>query len=223
MAQRIKHLIQSGGYEAGARLPSIAEMARRFGVGSPTVREALRKLQTVGVVTIRHGSGVYVNKDHNSLVLSNPVFDAAVSKKLLLDLIDARIPIEMTSAGLAAQYATASDLAEMARLLTEAHAHLDDDAILTPTNLAFHRQIAVASNNSVLLQILEVLSSVFQKEQRLILDIYGSREHDHAEHVGIYEAVKARNKALAVARMKAHLEGVRETLVRWNPTANPVA
>ena len=197
-------------------------MARRFGVGAPTVREALRKLETVGVVSMRHGSGVYVNKDDNALLVSNPVFDGTVSKKLLLDLIEARIPIEIQSASLAAKHATDTQLREMARLLGVAGEHLNDDAVLNPTNLSFHRQIAVASGNTVILQILDVVSSVFQREQRIILDIFGSRAQDHAEHMGIYEALCAHDETLAVDRMRAHLEGVRAALVRWNPQANPL-
>ena len=61
LARRIRGLIQNGDYKEGDRLPPIMEMARRFGVGHPTIREALKKLETMGVVEIRHGSGVYVS------------------------------------------------------------------------------------------------------------------------------------------------------------------
>src|SRR5687767_9866542 len=91
LARRIRQLIQQRKHKAGDRLPSIAEMARMFGVGAPTLREALKKLETVGVVTIRHGSGVYVAQHHDTLVIPIPVYDGAASKKLLLDLIEARI------------------------------------------------------------------------------------------------------------------------------------
>lgn len=216
-------MIQAGGFQRGDRLPSINEMARSFGVGHPTLREALKKLETVGVVTIRHGSGVYVDRDHNALLVSNPVYEAPISKKLLVDLIEARIPIEVQSASLAATNATVEHLEEMTRLLEEAGRSLDNDAQLTATNMSFHRQIAVASGNTVLLQILEVLSRLFQDEQRLILDIYGSRRQDHAEHLEILEALQKHDATLAAARMNTHLEGVREVLLRWNPKTNPVA
>ena len=62
VAQRITQLIQSGNYGPGARLPAISRMATQFAVGAPTLREALKKLETVGVVDIRHGSGVYVGR-----------------------------------------------------------------------------------------------------------------------------------------------------------------
>ena len=227
LAQRITQLIQAGEFTAGDRLPAIATMARQFGVGSPTLREALRKLETVGVVDIRHGSGVYVNRAPDSLVITNPILhfsqDGAVSKKLLVDLIEARIPIEVTSATLAAEHATPEHLAEMRRLLDHAGATLDEAAVLNQTNLAFHRQIALASGNIVLRQVLEVLSSLFREEQRLIIDIHGSRKHDHGEHVTILEALEQRDPALAGQRMRTHLDGVREVLMRWEPVAAPVA
>ncbi|CAN5777683.1 FadR/GntR family transcriptional regulator [soil metagenome] len=216
LAQRIKQLIRSEGHADGARLPTISEMARVFGVGPPTVREALKKLQTVGVVDIRHGSGVYVSRNHNPLLVSNPIFDGAVSKKLLVDLIEARIPIEGKSAALAARNATSEHLDEMERLLATAGKSLDDDAVLSAANMRFHAQIARASGNTVLGQLLDVLSNLFREEQRIILGIYGSRKKDHVEHVGILEALQQRDEDLAVVRMRAHLEGVRDVLLQWD-------
>ena len=220
LAQRIKLLIQEGGFDKGDRLPAINEMARRFGVGHPTLREALKKLQTVGTVDIRHGSGVYVGKNQDALVVSNPVFAGKVSKKLLVDLMDARIPVELRTVALAARNATDEHLDEMRRLLAHARDNLSNPEVLTPTNLGFHQQIAIASGNTVLKQILTVLSDLFQDEQRAILDIYSFWQRDYAEHVGILEALEARDETLASNRMRAHLEGVREVLIRWDPSAD---
>lgn len=221
LARRIRRLIRLRGDQPGDRLPSIAEMARHFAVGGPTIREALRKLETLGVVDIRHGSGVYVGRPSDALVISNPIFEGAVSKKLLVDLIEARLPIEVQSAALAARHAGTRDLETMAALLARADASLDDAGVLNEVNLAFHRQIAVASGNAVLPQLLEVLGSVFREEQRLILDIHGSRRRDHAEHTAIHEALVAHDEPLATERMRRHLEGVRDVLRQWDPAATP--
>ncbi len=216
LAERIRQLIQSGGFKSGDRLPSIADMARRFGVGHPTLREALKKLETLGIVTIRHGSGVYVGKDDNSLLISNPVFTGSFTRKLLVDLIEARTPIEVTAVRLAAKSATPDNLRQMKSLLTQANENLGDDAVLTRLNMAFHREIAAASGNQVLGQVVEVLTNVFQEEQRAILSIYGSRQKDHAEHVQIYDAIAERDVKLATQRMQAHLDGVQDVLQRWD-------
>lgn len=221
LARRVRELIHAEGCQPGDRLPSIAEMARRFGVGHPTLREALRKLETLGIVDIRHGSGVYVGKDDNSLVITNPVFTGFATRKSLLDLIEARIPIELTSVELAARNATAEDLARMRGHLRKALEHLQADRALSKANMAFHREIAIASGNEVLSQLLDVLASVFQDEQLQILDIYGWRQKDYDEHVKILEALEAKDGALAVERMRAHLTGVREVLLEWDPPVNP--
>ncbi len=209
-------MITSGGFEANHRLPAIPVMAQRFGVGPATVREALKKLETVGVVDIRHGSGVYVGRTTDSFVISNPVFGGTASRKVLVDLIEARIPVEMRTAALAATNATGDHLSEMNRLLSEAGENLDDGTLLNQVNLAFHRQIALASGNTVMHQLLEVLSTLFTNEQRIILDIKGNRANDHAEHFGIYEALQLRDPILATARMQDHLERVRDVLMGWD-------
>ena len=222
LAQRINDMIQRREYQSGDRLPAITAMATQFGVGAPTLREALRKLEAVGVVDIRHGSGVYVAAEHGTMLLSNPVFAAPASKKLLIDLIEARIPIEIQSATHAARNATPEQVAEMRRLLDRASANLDDAAVLNETNLAFHREIAKASGNTVMAQLLEVLSNLFREEQRLIMDIHGSRRDDHREHMAIFEALERHRDKLAGERMRAHLEGVRDVLLHWDPKKTPV-
>lgn len=218
LVQRIQQLIQAEGYQPGDRLPAIAQMARQFGVGSPTLREALKKLETVGAVEIKHGSGVYVGSSPNSLLIPNPIFDGTASKRLLLDLIEARMPIEVQAAVMAAKHATEEHLREMERLLASAEMNIDNDSVLSVTNMAFHRQISLASGNSVFPQILEVLSTLFRNEQRAILSIYGSRRQDHAEHRGIFEAVRRGEETVAAKRMRVHLDGVRRALLQWVPS-----
>ncbi|HEU0052205.1 MAG TPA: GntR family transcriptional regulator [Longimicrobium sp.] len=105
VAQRVRRMIQAG-YGPGERLPSIPRMARELGVSHPTLREALRKLEALGIVEIRHGAGVFVGVDENALLICNPVFEGGLTRKLLLDLVDARAPIEIKAAELAAERAT---------------------------------------------------------------------------------------------------------------------
>jgi GntR family transcriptional repressor for pyruvate dehydrogenase complex len=223
LARRIRSLIQKGDYAQGDRLPSIMEMSRRFGVGHPTIREALKKLETMGIVEIRHGSGVYVSRSEDVLVLASPDYGGQVSKKLLIDLISARIPLEMQSAADAVQNGTPEHLVEMRRLLTTAGQSLDNDDTLNSVNMAFHRKIAQASGNAVLAQLIDVLQDLFTAEQRLILGIFGSRERDHKEHLAILAAIEVRDAKLAVERMRAHLEGVKAAVEQWDPEHHPVS
>jgi GntR family transcriptional repressor for pyruvate dehydrogenase complex len=222
LARRIRTMIQKGEYHEGDRLPAIMEMARRFGVGHPSLREALKKLETMGVVEIRHGSGVYVTRSHDVLVVAAPDFSGAVTKNLLIDLIRARTPLECQSVLFAARNATEDDITEMRRLLATAAASLNDDDVLNSVNMEFHRQIALASGNTVLTQLLGVVQELFTDEQRLILNIFGSRQRDHQEHVAILDALERRDEALCVELMRKHLEGVEEAIRRWDPEYHPV-
>jgi GntR family transcriptional repressor for pyruvate dehydrogenase complex len=222
LARRIQALIQTGGYSEGDRLPSIMEMARRFKVGHPSVREALKRLETIGVVEVRHGSGVYVTRSHDVLLLAAPDYPGEVTKKLLVDLVDARMAIEITSVRLAARNGSADHFAEMRRLVDSAGENLGNDAVLNSVNIAFHREIARASGNGVLAQIIDVLGSLFSKEQRLILGIFGSRDEDHRQHLAILEALERRDGDLSVERIRSHLEGVRDAIRKWDPEDHPL-
>jgi DNA-binding GntR family transcriptional regulator len=76
----------------------------------------------------------------------------------------------------------------------------------------------------VLVQLLDVLRDLFAEEQRLILKIFGSRKRDHEGHLAILEALERRDAALGVKRMRAHLKGVEDAILRWKPghvTAKP--
>lgn len=222
LADRIKGMIEKEHLVAGKRLPAITMLAQKFGVGAPTVREALKRLEAAGAVEIRHGSGVYVADEHDALVIGNPVYSRAISRELLLDLLDARLAIEVPGAALAAERATAGQLEQMAALLQQATEHFADDEMLNRTNMAFHRAIAEASGNVVFRQMLDVLTRLFTREQRAILDIQNARERDHAEHVTIHAALLARDPMRAEALMSAHLKAVRADLARWNPTTHPI-
>lgn len=222
LARQIRGTIQSGNYRRGDRLPPIVEMARRFEVGQPSIREALKKLEAMGVVQIRHGAGVFVTRSEEVLVLASPDYSGTVSKKLLLDLIQARIPIESQSVADCVRNATPEHVKELRRILADAGQHLADAERLNAVNMAFHGKIAEASGNSVTAQLLAVLHDLFTAEQRLILDIFGSREADHAGHLEILDAIERRDEELAVERMRAHLESVRAAILRWNPDDHPV-
>src|SRR3989475_12879257 len=94
-----------------------------------------------------------------------------------------RSALEAQSVADAVQKATAAHLKEMRRLLTTAGENLANDDVLNTVNMSFHRQIAQASGNAVLVQLLDVLRELFTEEQRLILNIFGSRERDHEGHL----------------------------------------
>lgn len=156
LARRIRAMVQSGEYSEGDRLPAILELARQFGVGPPTVREALKKLETLGVVDVRHGVGVYVASRRELMVLARPQIQGAVNSAMLLDLIVARIPLEVSVVEAAAVRISDDELDAMRHLLESVNDVVDDHRLIA-ADAAFHRQLAAVSGNTIMAQMLDAL------------------------------------------------------------------
>lgn len=137
LTERMLELIREGGLRPGDRLPSTRELSQRFAVTTPTLREALRRLEATGAIEMRHGSGIYVGAAIERLVLPNPNMREMHGGQLL-ELLGARIVIEPPLAAMAAGNATKEGLAELREVLAEAGRHLrGEDAELHETNMTF--------------------------------------------------------------------------------------
>jgi GntR family transcriptional regulator, transcriptional repressor for pyruvate dehydrogenase complex len=209
LTEQIVDMIERDALGPGDRMPTVQALAARFAVAAPTMREALRRLQAVGVVEMRHGSGVYVRHAGRRVVLPNP-FPGRLKIETILDLLDARLLIEPHLAGLAAD-ADEAAIADLARLIEDAGRLLEgsEDDRLSAANLGFHRGVARCGGNSVLAQVIDSLLDLYGPEQMEILRLYADRVHDHEEHAAILQAIQAHDPALASERMQRHLEGVR--------------
>jgi GntR family transcriptional regulator, transcriptional repressor for pyruvate dehydrogenase complex len=211
LARRIRAMIQSGEYTEGDRLPAILEMARRFGVGPPTMREALKKLETLGVVDVRHGSGVYVASRRELLVLARPQLGGAVDYALLSDLVDARVPLEVAATRAAAERASGEEIAAMRHLLASVVGSVDEHRLVA-ADAAFHRQLAAASGNTIVAQMLDALRDLFTGEERMVWWEPLLRDADSGAHSRILDAVEQRDADTAGELMRAHLVTVRDAV-----------
>jgi GntR family transcriptional repressor for pyruvate dehydrogenase complex len=212
LSDQVLGLIKSRNLQPGDRLPSMKELAQTFSVATPTIREALRRLQATGVVDIKHGSGIYVRRTNQHLMLVNPhVGD--LDGATVLDLLDARLIIEPPLAGMAAINASEEDIARLEQVLDEAeHLLKGDDLQLNPVNMRFHSVIARASGNRVLAQMLESLVELYTREQLVILEIFNARVRDYRDHILIFGAIRDREPELASRRMTRHLQTVRSVV-----------
>jgi GntR family transcriptional regulator, transcriptional repressor for pyruvate dehydrogenase complex len=208
---RIRESIQSGGYQAGDRLPGIVEMARRFGVGQMVVREALTKLETLGVVEVRHGSGVYVGRDRGVLVLASRDAMRSMTAKVLGDIVSARIPLELESVTSAARNASVEQVQALRDLVALESERLDDDELLRSADDAFHRLVALASGNQVLAQVLDVLRELLA-QQDVAPGGRACRAQSHREHRAIVDAIEQRDENAAATCMRTHLTSERVRL-----------
>nr|QEO74203.1 GntR family transcriptional regulator [uncultured bacterium] len=213
LTEAILGIIRDAGLGPGDAIPSARELAKRFELTTPTIREALRKLEATGAVEFRHGSGTYVGPTINNVVLANP-HRPPITKESVLHLIGARLLIEPA---VAAQAATAQTTAPTSprRSLDGLEAAVTN--ALTPPGgpafaLNFHVELAAASGNPVVEELVASLLKVRLREQQQIRQLYDNRKRDYEEHRAIFEAVKAGDSAAAERLTREHLEHIERAI-----------
>jgi GntR family transcriptional repressor for pyruvate dehydrogenase complex len=208
LTERVLDLIHAEGLRAGDRLPATRELAQRFAVTTPTLREALRRLEATGAVELRHGSGIYVGPSLERIVLPNPNV-RGLRRGQAEQLLETRLLIEPPAAALAARRAGEAERAALRAELEAAATYLDgDDARLHEANMRFHRATARATGNPVLGEVVDSLLTVHAAEQRAILQIFDDRVRDHEEHRAVLAAIEDGDPAAAEEHMRAHLADV---------------
>jgi GntR family transcriptional regulator, transcriptional repressor for pyruvate dehydrogenase complex len=208
LADQIVAIIRDQQLVPGDALDSSRALAERFEVTTPTVREALRRLEAIDVVFFRHGSGTYVGPGVDRRVLANPHRPKA-NQQSVLELVDARLVLEPSIASAAAHTRDASAMARLEKALGNAlHPPKGD----TRPADHFHVALAAASGNTLLEETLDALLHMRAPQQIEIRHRYDDRERDHAEHVRIFEAVRDGDAAAAAALTRDHLGSIRDAV-----------
>lgn len=194
--------------EPGDALESVKVLAARFSVAVPTMREALRRLEGLGVLDFRHGSGIYVGENSGRRVLANPL-SPRPDEGQLVELLEARRQIEPQIAMLAAQVRDAAGLEWMERALSLSRRRVAErDEALWVSNLDFHRAVAAASGNGILAEVLDSIILVHADAQREILRLHGDAVDDFAEHAAIDASVRNGDPEAARDVTYTHLDHV---------------
>lgn len=147
LVDRFRHLLVDGFLVPGGRLPSERDLAKNFGVARSSLRQALKVLEIMGVITQKVGDGSYLNKDA-SLVLSVPMeFLFLLDGISLHELAEMRLMMEPALAGSAAQRANSDDIALLRQSITDLQASRRNPEHMVSADLLFHKAVAKASGN----------------------------------------------------------------------------
>jgi DNA-binding FadR family transcriptional regulator len=217
-AERIRAMIDGGrlqgpGRLGAGRLPSERELSEELGVSRRVLRQALGLLEAEGRISRQHGRGTFATDARHateSLVhemsrLTNPV-----------DTLEARLAVEPMQARLAALRATRGDID---RLFEAADASRDakDPLSYEKADAAFHRRIAAAARNPLLIAIFDaMLETALEgawRHGRETAHCINNQAAYAADHRKIAIAVAERNAAQAETAMRAHLTGVQKRLI----------
>ena len=204
---RLREMIQNGELAAGDRLPPERDLAKLLGVSRPTLRAGIRSLATVGILQSRQGAGTFVAEAEESPTLDSSSLRlmAALHGFTSDEMFEARLSLEMSIAGFAAERATGEHLTQMAEEVAGMDASLDDPEQYLVHDMRFHRIIAAASGNRILTSLMNMVATILfeyrSKTVKRVKDLKESAE----QHRNIYRAMCERSIEAAREAMHDHL------------------
>lgn len=208
--ERIAEMIRTGGYLPGDRLPSERKLVEQLKVGRTSVREAMRRLETIGLVESRHGLGNFVKDPSSEVIQASLLPHTLANKETLEKLFDLREIIEVEAAARAAKRASAGQITAMKKWLqtVETNVAREDAAGLIVADVEFHRQIIIATGNDILVNLMDSIVDLLREMRydsthipELLPQIIGG-------HRAIMAAIEAHDADAARQAMRDHLAAV---------------
>jgi GntR family transcriptional regulator, transcriptional repressor for pyruvate dehydrogenase complex len=212
-----KQLISEGSLVPGARLPAERELASSLNVSRGSLRQVLKMLEVMGVVSQRVGDGTYLNAAAPSILAEPLEFLILLDGIGFEELMDARLIVEPELAARAAARATPGSLAVLRESLTRMQESGDDHTQLVEEDLRFHRMIFQMADN----RVCSIMFSMIHQSLHKLMDVTSQMvdlNHTLKLHDRIYAAIRKGNQEEARSRMFAHLADAKGLLIRASET-----
>ncbi|GAB4431819.1 MAG: FadR/GntR family transcriptional regulator [Chloroflexi bacterium OHK40] len=203
--------IRAGEWLPGERLPSISQLALRMGASAGSVREALRSLESAGMVRIEHGRGVFVSGERASPQLATHFDDAG--RGIFVALAEARRLLEPELAALAAERGSEAELQEIGALAQQMERESRSGSTFVESDLRFHRLIAQAAHNPILEGMMASVGDLLLQSRRRVAMEPSLTNRTVRYHLLIAEAIGNRSAAQARLIMLAHMNDMVESVL----------
>lgn len=215
--ETLRRDIAGGKLRQGLRLPSERDLARQFGVSQPTIREAIRVLDTMGLIQVRHGSGAYVTGDSAKFLAASLDTLLEIERVGIIEVLEVRAILGEYTASRAATHATHEDLQEICReadALEQVGTERDIQRIADRV-VSFQIAISSAAHNPLQFAIESFLVRLLMKFQLTAKTRSGIRFwrkwtlqfNEDRRH--LVDALLAHDQADAVKRMAVYLDDLR--------------
>lgn len=213
VVERITQVIRHRRLSAGDRLPGEHELVEQLKVSRPVLREALARLQSMGLVDIQRGRGTFVG---NATSLANCVrllrSAVTISPQELQAYAELRSAIEVQAARQAAECATADDVGELTALLKQ----LDDDELpyaeALEIDFRFHRKLLDIAGNPLMQNIMEVIYGFVLTQMARTTPSQRENQLGRRLHKAILAAVRNHDPDAAEQAMQQHMQAVLKRL-----------
>ncbi|MGD0570867.1 MAG: FadR/GntR family transcriptional regulator [Candidatus Sulfotelmatobacter sp.] len=212
VARQIERLILKK-LKPGDKLPSERELAEMLQVSRSSIRDAIRGLELVGLVEPRQGSGTIV-RELSAEALVNPFASSLKHKQALVsELLDFRKMLEPALAARAATHASPEEISEMEEILQRQEGKLSRGETTIAEDAEFHYSIALASGNSVVLKVLDILMDLLRETRERSLQVEGRPKKSLTGHRRILASIRRHDAEAAKAAMRRHIEDVEEIVL----------
>jgi GntR family transcriptional repressor for pyruvate dehydrogenase complex len=209
VAERIRLVIDQGHFQAGDRLPTESELSEQLQVSRSVLREAVSRLETLGVLTVRRGRGMYVG-DRGSLSTCVQLVKSAmtISPKELVHFEELRRGIEIQAARVAAQRAGPEAVAELEALCEQMDREGVEYLESVRIDCEFHRQLVASTGNELMKNVMEVIHEFIFAGMVQTTPKPRNRTRSRQYHRPIVDAIRARDPDAAEKAMKVHMDSV---------------
>ena len=213
IVRQIRTLISEGKLKSGDKLPPERELAERFKVSRPSVREAMRALESMGLIEIRLGEGTFVREISVDSLVEPLALVMLTQREAVRELFEARRLLEPAIAGLAASRSTEEEIHEMERILEEQAREVATGRTGLTQDAAFHAAIASSASNRAITRIVHALIDLLTQSREEALQVPGRPARSHQDHRRILEAIRQRDAASAQRAMLDHLVAVERLIM----------
>lgn len=207
VAKQIERLIVQK-MHPGDKLPAERDLAEMLGVSRSSIRDAIRRLEIVGLVEPRQGAGTVVREISTETLVSPLSSVIAHRRQLVGELLDFRRMLEPPLAARAATHASNGEIAGMDEILRRQDKKVRQGELAVEEDTEFHYRIALASGNSVVLKVMDVVMDLLRETRSRSLQTEGRPQKSLAGHKRILAAMKRRDAAAAETAMRVHIQDV---------------
>lgn len=210
IVDQIRKLIEEGKLKPGDRLPPERRLTEIFSVSRHSVREAIRILEEQHILVSRMGSGTFVVTNDEASVDGVLLKAFREQKVKLAEIFQFRRMIEPQIAAQAALKATKTDILELKLILEQQKEAGDNFKLAVNLDQSFHIALAKATNNSVLLSVVERLNDILAESRVEISKNTDRLDRSIKSHAQIIQAVVQGDEKAATEAMEEHLLQVEE-------------
>lgn len=216
----IKNYILENNLAAGAPLPPEAELARQLGVGRSSVREAVKALESLGILETRRGSGLFVQDFSFEPLLENLPYGLLFDLSQLADLLAVRRVLETGMAEAALAVTTSQQLDQLRELTGQMLVRAEQGQMFPDEDREFHATLFAGLQNQVLLKLLDTFWFTFHKAAQLTDLQDRDPMRTYRDHVAILEAVEAGQAAQVRLALDQHYLSLEERLKQAQEARN---